>query len=268
MIFLIERRLVAEKLKEFMIQQYITDNLSRVGHSHTKLQRTPLGEKIVVHASRPGLIVGKKGANIKRLTSTLKSKFGLENPQIEISEIEKIYLDANIVAETIAGSLERFGSQKFKGIGHKMMSEIMKAGAKGVEILLSGKVPSTRAKVWRFYQGYLKKCGDVAVSGVLTAYTQAKLKSGTVGIQVRIMPPDLIVDDIHLKTEEEKIAKEEKEKSKEKKEEEKKEKKNTKEKKKPAKKKPSKKKIGEPKLSNEGEKDLEKAGVLKKDEAK
>jgi small subunit ribosomal protein S3 len=201
---MIERRLVAEKVKEFMIEQYITDNLSRVGHSHTKLQRTPLGEKIVIFASRPGLIVGKKGTNIKKLTTTLKNKFGLENPQIEISEVENIHLDANIVAEMIAGSLERFGSQKFKAIGHKMMSDVINAGGRGVEILLSGKIPSARAKTWRFYKGYLKKCGDIAVSQVRVAYAQAKLKSGTVGVQVRIMPPNISIDNIHFKSDDEK----------------------------------------------------------------
>ena len=65
----------------------------------------------------------------------------------------------------------------------------MGAGALGIEIIISGKVPSSRAKSWRFYQGYLKKCGDIALTGVDTAYASAKLKSGVVGIQVRIMPP-------------------------------------------------------------------------------
>ena len=71
----------------------------------------------------------------------------------------------------------------------------MNAGARGVEILISGKVPSSRAKTWRFYMGYLKKSGDVAVSGVHTAYAQAKLKTGIVGVQVRIMPSTTALPD-------------------------------------------------------------------------
>lgn len=192
---MIERKVVAEKLREYMIQEYITNNLRRIGHSSTKLQKTPLGEKIVVSASRPGLVVGRKGQSIKKLTSDLKKKFNLENPQIEISEVENINLDANIIAEKISSSLERFGSTRFKGLGHKIMSDVMGAGALGVEILISGKVPSARAKRWRFYQGYLKKCGDIATSYVRTAYASANLKSGTIGIQVRIMPPDIKLPD-------------------------------------------------------------------------
>src|SRR3989344_2477027 len=105
---MIERQFFAQRSKEYQIHEFISENLKRVGHSHTKMIRTPLGEKIIIFASRPGLIVGRKGQSIKRLTKVLKKKFNLENPQIEISEVENIYLDAQIVAEMIASSLERF----------------------------------------------------------------------------------------------------------------------------------------------------------------
>jgi len=192
---MIERQIVAAGVNELEIQEYISSVLKNLGHSHIKLQKTPLGEKIIVFASRPGLIVGKKGQNIKKLTEDLKEKFKLENPQIEINEIDRPELDAQIVAERVASSLEKFGTQRFKGIGHKIMADVMGAGAMGVEILISGKIPSSRAKRWRFYQGYLKKCGDVAIVGVRKAYAAAQLKTGTIGVQVRIMPPDLKLPD-------------------------------------------------------------------------
>jgi len=56
-------------------------------------------------------------------------------------------------------------------------------------------VPSARAKRWRFYQGYLKKSGSFAVEGVQKAYTQALLKTGIIGIQVSIMPPNARLPD-------------------------------------------------------------------------
>lgn len=199
---MIERKFVAEKVKEYQIQQYITKTLQNVGHSHTKLTRTPLGEKIIIFASRPGLVVGKKGENIKKLTNTLKKRFKLENPQIEISEVDKPELDAQIVAEKIASTIERFGIQKFKGVAHKTMQNVMNSGALGVEIRISGKVPSSRAKSWRFVSGYMKKCGDIALTGVGKAHAQARLRSGVVGVQVSIMPPDLkLPDDIEVRKE-------------------------------------------------------------------
>lgn len=192
---MIERKFVAQNIKEFQIQEYISNNLKNVGHSHTKVQRTPLGEKIIIHASRPGLIVGRKGQNIKELTKALKRKFNLENPQIEISEVESPNTDAKIVAERIASSIEKFGISKFKAVGHKAMMDVLGSGGLGIEILMSGKIPSSRAKRWRFYQGYLKKCGDLAVEGVKHAYATAYLKTGVVGIQVRIMPANIVLPD-------------------------------------------------------------------------
>ncbi len=192
---MIERKIVNEKMTEFLVEEFLDEQFNKVGHSHTEIQKTPVGEKIIIHAARPGLIVGARGANIKKLTRLLKSKFKLENPQVDIIEVKNVAINADLVAENIAYQFERFGSQRFKAIGYRAMDDAMRGGAMGIEILISGKIPSTRARTWRFYTGYLKKSGDLAVSGVLTAYSQAKLKTGVIGIQVRIMPGDLILPD-------------------------------------------------------------------------
>jgi small subunit ribosomal protein S3 len=192
---MIERKFISQNMKEFLVKDYLFKELSRVGMSDVTLHRTPLGEKIVISASRPGLIVGKGGGNISRLTRELKEKFNLENPQIEIEEVRDPRGDAAITAEMIANSLERFGSARFKGVGHKAMGDVIGSGALGVEILISGKIPSSRAKTWRFYQGYLKKCGDVSIVGVNKAQQAARLKTGVVGVQVKIMPGSTVLPD-------------------------------------------------------------------------
>jgi small subunit ribosomal protein S3 len=192
---MIERKFIAANKKEFMIQEFIDASIKGAEHSHTKLVRTPLGEKVIIYSSRPGLIVGRKGQNIKQLTKVLKKKFNLENPQVEISEVEAPNLSARIMAEKISNYLEKFGTAKFKSIVHKVMTDVIRAGAMGLEILISGKIPSARAKSWRFYQGYLKKCGDIALTKVEIAYSTAKLKTGIVGIKVSIMPPNTILPD-------------------------------------------------------------------------
>ena len=192
---MIEREFVEQKKKEFQIQEFVSETLKNAGHSHTKLQRTPLGEKVVIFTSRPGLIVGRKGQTISKLTETLKKKFGLENPQVEISEVGRPLLDARIVAERIASELERFGSNRFKGIMHKALDDVLAAGAIGVEIRLSGKLPGARAKSWRVAGGYLRKCGDAAVTFVNKSILSAKLKPGIIGIKVKIMPPGIVMPD-------------------------------------------------------------------------
>ncbi len=192
---MIEREFIAQKTKEYYIEKYIISKFDKVGISSIKLKKIPLGEKIIINTNRPSLIVGSKGSNIKSLTKELKKEFHLENPQIEINEVKNIFLDANLVAERIASSLEKFGSARFKGVGHKIMENVISSGALGVEIIISGKVPSARAKSWRFYMGYLKKCGDIVITGVRKAQISALLKSGIIGIKVSIMPPDVILPD-------------------------------------------------------------------------
>jgi len=266
---MIERQIVASNVKELEIQEYVTTALKNLGQSHIKLQKTPLGEKIVIFASRPGLIVGKKGQNIKKLTDDLKEKFKLENPQIEINEVENPNLDAQIVAERVASSLEKFGTQRFKGIGHKIMSDVMGAGALGIEILISGKIPSSRAKRWRFYQGYLKKCGDIAIIGVRKAYAAAQLKTGTVGIIVKIMPPDIkLPDQVIIHSVATQAADEIKAAVKKETEKKKEEAKETEKKKESAEKEEKKKRARKPKKEKAPEADAEKNEEIKKEEPK
>lgn len=206
---MIERDFIAQKTKEYYIKKYVEEKLNKVGISQIRLKKIPLGEKIIIETSRPSLVVGSKGANIKTLTRDLKKKFNMENPQIEINEVKNIFLDANIVAEQIATSLERFGTKRFKGIGHKILSSVMNAGALGIELIISGKIPGSRAKSWRFYEGYLKKCGDISVSGVRKANKSALLKSGIVGVKVAIMPPGLdLPDNIEILSESKQIVEE------------------------------------------------------------
>ena len=192
---MIERQFVSQKLKEYQIQEYMAKKLSKAGYSHTEVHRTPLGEKIIVYTTKPGLVVGKRGENIKLLTVYLKKKFKLENPQVEIGEVINPMLDVQFVADRIAASLERFGPNRFKSIGYKMLQDILNAGALGAEIVVSGKVPSARARSWRFKAGYLKKSGDISQSKVKKATIAVNLKAGTIGIKVSIMPPDVILPD-------------------------------------------------------------------------
>ncbi len=196
---MIERQFVLEKKRQFEIQSYLFETLSRAGLSKVEIKRTPLGERIIIYTTRPGLVVGRAGGNIKKLTTDLKQRFHLENPQIEIAEVSDASIDPKLVAEKIVLSLERYGSKRFKAILHKALEDVMKSGALGVEIVLSGKVPSSRAKSWRVSAGYLRKCGDIAIEGIKTAQRQARLKSGVVGVKVSITPKDLdLIDKIDV----------------------------------------------------------------------
>ncbi len=200
---MIEKNFVSQKLKELEIQNFLAEEIGKSKYSYCEIKKTPLGDKIIIHTSKPGLVVGKKGENIRHLTKVLKEKFKMDNPQIEVAEIEKPELDAQTMAELIVTTFERYGPKRFKSIGYKALQRIMDAGARGAEIIISGRgVPSSRAKSWRFYAGYLKKCGEEAVTQIKKGFCVANLKSGSIGVKVRIMTPDVeLPDTIKIKKE-------------------------------------------------------------------
>lgn len=189
-----EKNTVKFKKEEFAIREYIGRSLGKGKVSRVKIEYTPIGEKIRIATSKPGLIIGRGGEKIEELTKNLKSRFSLENPHIEIDEIKNPEFDAQLMADEIALSLERFGPLKFKVIAYRTLQRIINAGALGAEIRLSGKLPGARAKTWRFAQGYLKKTGDSA-KVVDRAKAVAQTKPGTVGVKVSILSPDAILTD-------------------------------------------------------------------------
>ncbi|PIN90825.1 30S ribosomal protein S3 [Candidatus Pacearchaeota archaeon CG10_big_fil_rev_8_21_14_0_10_34_76] len=189
-----EKKFVGFKEEELGVREYIKGALGKGRISEVLIEYTPVGEKIIVETNRPGLVIGRKGERIEELTTTLKKRFKLDNPHIEIRDITNEMLDAQLVADSIAINLERKGSLKFKLIAYRTLQDIVKAGAIGVEIVLSGKLPGDRAKTWRFSHGYLKKTGDPA-KVVRRAMSQARTQQGVVGVKVSILPPDAHIHD-------------------------------------------------------------------------
>ena len=176
-----ERKFIQFKKQEFGIKEYIKRDLGKGKISKLDIEYTPVGEKIIVSTSKPGLVIGRRGEKINELTEVLKKRFKLENPHIEINEIEQPLFDAQIVADEIAMALERMGNLKFKVIAYRKLQEIINAGALGCELRLSGKLPSERARTWRFAEGYLKKAGEPRKE-VDRAQATALTKTGIIGI--------------------------------------------------------------------------------------
>jgi small subunit ribosomal protein S3 len=196
-----ERKTVDFKKEEFSIREYIKGKLGKGKVSRVKIEYTPIGEKVLVSTHKPGLVIGRKGETINELTTYLKANFKMGNPRIEIDEILKPEFDAQIMADEIALGLERLGPMKFKVLAYRALQRIIQAGALGVEIRLNGKLPGSRAKPWRFAQGYLKKAGHSA-KAVDRAQSRAETKPGTVGVKVSILSPHTkLVDKIIINEE-------------------------------------------------------------------
>ena len=193
---MIERQIVAQKVKRKQIEEYVFSYLGKLSCSKLDIQRTPLGDRVLIYSSKPGLVVGKKGESIKGLTIALKEIFNMDNPQIEVVDVENPDLDAVSMVKNMIGTFERFGPKRFKAIAYKALERIMKAGAVGAELVISGRgVPGERAKTWRFTAGYLCKSGNIAENYVDKADDSCYLRSGAVGIKVSILHPETKLPD-------------------------------------------------------------------------
>jgi len=194
----IERYFIKENVRDMLIDEYLEKELRRAGYGGLDIKKTPLGTKVTIFAASPGYVIGRGGRRIRELTRILERQFGLENPQIEVEEIKNPYLNAKVQAVRLAQALER--GVHFRRAAYSAIRAIMRNGARGVEIRLSGKLTGERAKSVRFYQGYLAKVGNPAETLVSRGYAQAKLKLGVIGVKVSIMPPDAkLPDEIEIR---------------------------------------------------------------------
>ncbi len=151
--------------------------------------KTPLVTRIIVNVTRPGLAIGRSGNNISQLTEQIGKKFGIDNPQLEIKEIPRQELHAQAIANKIKAMIEKGFS--WRSVVFKSLEDAKKAGAQGVEIIVSGKITGKagRKKKMRFADGYMKKIGEQARLvdyGAASAYP----KVGAIGIKVRIVKPE------------------------------------------------------------------------------
>jgi small subunit ribosomal protein S3 len=193
----IKTHFVLKGLQRVGVDEYLDSELKRAGYGGVDIQKTPLGSRFTIYATRPGFVIGRRGKTVRDLTETLKRVFGIDNPQIEVAEVEVPEFDAKIMAERLASSLER-GFQYRRAV-YGIMRRIMEAGAKGTEITISGKLTSQRARYQKFKDGVITKCGEPVKTYVREATAPAFLKPGVMGVRVVIMLPGELPDKIKVK---------------------------------------------------------------------
>ena len=182
----VERLFVKEGIREAIVEEYLAKKFDRAGYSHTEIQRTPLGTRIIVFAHKPGLVIGRSGRMVNEITEEIKQRFGFENPLIDVKEVDNPFLDANIVARRIAHALDR--GINFKKVANFYLDKVMEQGAAGILIKVGGKLAgSERSRFQKFKRGFIAFSGDYAETLVDKGRAQANLKPGRVGIQVNIM---------------------------------------------------------------------------------
>ena len=193
-----EQQFIEDGMQRTQIDEFFAEELGRAGYGGMELAKTPMGTQIVLRAEKPGMVIGKGGKNIRKVTTELEERFDLDDPQIDVQEVDEPDLNAQIVADRLANALER--GWYFRKAGHTTIDRIMDAGARGAEITLNGKVTGARSRDEKFNRGYIKHNGEPSKDIVDRGNGVAVMKLGTIGVTVRIIPPNAeLPDDFRIR---------------------------------------------------------------------
>ena len=193
-----EQQFIHDGLQRQQIDEFFANELGRAGYGGMDVAKTPMGTQIVLRAEKPGMVIGKGGRNIRKITTAIEDRFGLDDPQIDVQEVDEPDLNAQIVADRLANALER--GWYFRKAGHTTVDRIMDSGALGAEIVLAGKVTGARSRVAKFNRGYIKHNGEPADALVDRGDGVAVMKLGTIGVTVKLIPPGAdLPDDFRIK---------------------------------------------------------------------
>jgi small subunit ribosomal protein S3 len=174
--------------EDVALRTRLKKRLAHAGVSEIDIERAAERMRITIHTSRPGIIIGRKGAEVDKLRDDLVKQLGRE-VHINIQEVQRPELDAQLVAESIAGQLERRVS--FRRAMKKAMESAFRFGAKGVKIMVAGRLGGHEIARTEWYQEgrlplhTLKADIDYGLAEARTTY-------GVIGVKVWVYRGDLL----------------------------------------------------------------------------
>ncbi|HUL39998.1 MAG TPA: 30S ribosomal protein S3, partial [Methanomassiliicoccales archaeon] len=137
-----ERKFITENIRRVLLKEYLMKAVDRAGFGGVEVQRTPMGTRVTLITERPGIVIGRRGAAIKMLTTAIEKDFKFDNPQVEVQEVDNPNLNAQIMAEKLAFALER--GWHFRRAGHSTVRRVMDSGARGCHVVIAGKLTGER----------------------------------------------------------------------------------------------------------------------------
>ena len=174
--------------KDIKIREYLENNMKSAGIAKVEIERNAKRCEVVIHTSKPGVMIGRGGEEIEKLKKTL-SKIADENVQISIVDIKKVDLNATLVAQSIANQISNRAS--FRMAQKRAIRNAMKAGAKGIKTSVSGRLGG--ADMARS-EGYTEGTIPLHTLRADVDYAQAEADTtfGKIGVKVWIYKGEIL----------------------------------------------------------------------------
>ena len=193
------KNVIKDNYKMMLIKDYLRRTIKDAGFSHAEIAKTPTGTKVTLHVTRPGIVIGRKGAGIRELTERLESDFDLKNPQVSVDEINNPELSPSVMCNRMASHIER--GTAFRRATMWTLKQIMDSGAMGVQITISGKLRGDRSAFEKHTAGILPRAGYHAEVIVDDDIAHVQTPMGLIGIRIRIARKEKFVPEFELKKE-------------------------------------------------------------------
>ena len=199
------KNVIKDNYNMMLLKDYLRDAIKDAGFSHAEISKTPVGTRVALHVTRPGIVIGRKGSGIRALTETLNTDFGLKNPQISVVEIEKPELAPSVMCNRMASHIER--GTAFRRATMWTLKQIMESGAMGVKITISGKLRGDRSAFEKHTAGILPRAGHHAEVIVDEDIAHVQTAMGLIGIRIRIARKEKLIPEFEMKVEKPKKTK-------------------------------------------------------------
>jgi len=191
------KNVIKDNYNMMLLNDYLRERIKEAGFSKVEISKTPTGTKIILYVTRPGIVIGRKGAGIKELTEKIEKDFGYKSPQISVEEITKPELSPSVMCNRMAAHIER--GTAFRRATMWTMNQIMESGAMGVQITISGKLRGDRSAFEKHTQGILPRAGNYAKNIVSEDIVHTKTPMGLIGIKIRIAKKEKIIPEFEHK---------------------------------------------------------------------
>ena len=191
------KNVIKDNYNMMLLNDFLRKEIKESGFHKVEVSKTPTGTKITLYVTRPGIVIGRKGAGIKQLTEKVETDFGFKNPQISVEEIPNAELSPNVMCNRLAAHIER--GTAFRRATMWTLNQIMEAGAMGVQITISGKLRGDRSAFEKHTRGILPRAGNYAKDIVSEDVTHTKTLMGLIGIKIRIARKEKVVPEFKLK---------------------------------------------------------------------
>ena len=178
------KNIIKDNYNIMLLNDYLRKEIKEAGFSRVEISKTPVGTKITLFVTRPGIVIGRKGVNIKSLTDKLESDFGLKNPQVAVEEVSNPDLSPSVMCNRMAVHIER--GIAFRRATMWTIQQIMDNNAMGVQITISGKLRGDRSAFEKHTAGILPRAGHHAKIVVNEDIVHVKTPMGLIGIRIRI----------------------------------------------------------------------------------